>query len=152
MSDKIKVTVWNEGRHEKSNAAAKAMYPNGIHGTVKEFLEKDPELEVRAVTLDDPEQGLPDELLNDTDVLMWWGHMAHEEVKDELVAKIRNRVYDCGMGFIGMHSAHMSKPFRSIVGTSGQLSWGDDQREIVWNLLPQHEIARGIPEYFDLGI
>ncbi len=151
MSEKIKVTVWNEGRHEKTNAAAKAMYPMGIHGTVKEFLDKDAELEVRAVTLDDPDQGLPDSLLNDTDVLMWWGHMAHHEVNDALVEKIKNRVYNEGMGFIAMHSAHMSKPFRAIVGTSGQLSWGDDQREIVWNLLPQHEIARGIPEYFDLG-
>ena len=151
MSEKIKVTVWNEGRHEKTNAAAKAMYPMGIHGTVKEFLDKDAELEVRAVTLDDPDQGLPDSLLNDTDVLMWWGHMAHHEVQDALVEKIKNRVYNEGMGFIAMHSAHMSKPFRAIVGTSGQLSWGDDQREIVWNLLSQHEIARGIPEYFDLG-
>ncbi len=152
MSNKIKVTVWNEGRHEKSEAAIGAIYPKGIHGAVKDFLDKDPDLEVRAVTLDDPDQGLPDELLNDTDVLMWWGHMAHGEVNDALVEKIKYRVYDCGMGFIGMHSAHMSKPFRAIVGTSGELSWGDDQRELVWNLLPQHEIAQGIPEYFDLGI
>lgn len=152
MSEKIKVTVWNEGRHERNEASIGAIYPKGIHGAVKDFLDKDPDLEVRAVTLDDPEQGLPDSLLNDTDVLMWWGHMSHDEVKDELVQKIVHRVYDMGMGFIGMHSAHMSKPFRALVGTSGQLSWGDDQRELIWNLLPQHEIAQGIPEYFDLGI
>lgn len=152
MAEKIKVTVWNEGRHEKSDAAAKAMYPNGIHGTIKEFLDKNPDMEVRAVTLDDPDQGLPDSLLNDTDVLLWWGHMCHHEVKDELAEKVRNRVWNEGMGFIGLHSAHMSKPFRNIVGTSGQLSWGDDQREIVWNIMPQHPIAQGIPEYFDLGI
>ena len=152
MSEKIKVTVWNEGRHEKSNKAAQEMYPNGIHGTVKAFLEKNPDLEVRAVTLDDPDQGLPDSLLYDTDVLMWWGHMAHHEVNDALVEKIKNRVYNEGMGFIGMHSAHMSKPFRAIVGTSGQLSWGDDQQEIVWNQLPQHPIAAGIPEYFELEV
>lgn len=150
MSEKIKVTVWNEGRHEKSDKAAHDMYPNGIHGTVKEFLDKNDDLEVRAVTLDDPEQGLPDSLLYDTDVLMWWGHMSHHEVKDELVEKIKNRVYNEGMGFIGMHSAHMSKPFRAIVGTSGQLSWGDEQQEILWNLLPQHPIAAGVPEYFEL--
>lgn len=150
MSEKIKVTIWNEGRHEKSNAAAKVMYPNGIHGTVKEFLEKNDDMIVRTVTLDDPDQGLPDELLNDTDVLMWWGHMAHGEVQDSLAEKIRNRVWNEGMGFIAMHSAHMSKPFRMIVGSSGQLSWGDGQREIVWNLMPQHPIAAGIPEYFEL--
>ena len=84
MAEKIKVTVWNEGRHEKSDADAKAMYPNGIHGAIKEFLDKNEDMEVRAVTLDDPDQGLPDSLLNDTDVLLWWGHMCHHEVKDEL--------------------------------------------------------------------
>ncbi|MBQ8508432.1 MAG: ThuA domain-containing protein [Clostridia bacterium] len=150
MSEKIKVTVWNEGRHEKSNKAAQAMYPEGIDGAVKAFLDKDPTLEVRAVRLDDPDQGLPDELLNDTDVLLWWGHMAHQCVEDALVEKIKNRVYNEGMGFIGMHSAHMSKPFRAIVGTSGQLSWGDNQQELVWNLMPQHPIAAGIPEYFEI--
>ena len=150
MSEKIKVTIWNEGRHEKSNKAAQAMYPDGIHGTVKAFLEKNEDFEVRAVTLDDPDQGLPDSLLNDTDVLLWWGHMSHNEVKDALADKIKNRVYNEGMGFIAMHSAHMSKPFRAIVGTSGQLSWGDEQQEIVWNLMPAHPIAAGIPEYFEL--
>ncbi len=150
MEKKIKVTIWNEGRHEQHNKGAQAMYPLGLHGTIKAFLEKDPELEVRTVLLDDPDQGLPDEVLNDTDVLMWWGHCAHGDVKDELVERIRTRVYNEGMGFIAMHSAHMSKPFRMMVGTSGQLSWGDDQREIVWNLLPQHPIAAGIPEYFEI--
>lgn len=150
MAEKIKVTIWNEGRHEKINEAAKATYPLGIHGTIKAFLEKNEDMEVRAVTLDDPEQGLPDSLLNDTDVLLWWGHMAHGEVRDELAEKVKNRVYNEGMGFIGLHSAHMSKPFRGIVGTSGFLSWGDEQQEIVWNLMPQHPIAAGIPEYFEL--
>ena len=70
MAEKIKVTVWNEGRHEKSDADAKAMYPNGIHGAIKEFLDKNEDMEVRAVTLDDPDQGLPDSLLGDTDVLL----------------------------------------------------------------------------------
>ena len=78
--------------------------------------------------------------------------MHHGEVPEELAGKIRDRVYNEGMGFIGLHSAHMSKPFRYIVGTSGFLSWGDDQREIIWNLMPQHPIAAGIPEYFELGI
>ncbi len=147
---KIKVTIWNEGRHEKTAEGVRAIYPRGIHNTIKEFLEKNEDMEIRTATLDDPDQGLSDELLNDTDVLMWWGHMAHWEVKDELVEKIKNRVWNEGMGFVAMHSSHESKPFRSIVGTSGQLSWGDDQREIVWNIMPQHPIAAGIPEYFEL--
>ncbi|MBO4229873.1 MAG: ThuA domain-containing protein [Clostridia bacterium] len=152
MADKIRVTIWNEFRHEKTDANAKALYPLGIHGTIKEFLGKyDDEIEVTLAALDDSDQGLPDEVLYNTDVLMWWGHMAHGEVNDELVAKIRNRVYDDGMGFIAMHSAHFSKPFRSIVGTSGKLLWGDEQQELIWNVLPAHPIAAGIPEHFDLG-
>ncbi len=76
--------------------------------------------------------------------------MHHNEVPEELAVKIRDRVYSEGMGFVAMHSAHKSKPFRYIVGTDGNLSWGEDQREIIWNLLPQHPIAAGIPEYFEL--
>ena len=150
MAEKIKVTVWNEGRHDKTVPKVQELYPDGMHGCIKAFLSQNDDIEVRTATLDDPDQGLPDELLNDTDVLIWWGHMAHKEVSDELAAKVRNRVYNEGMGFIALHSAHMSKPFTWIVGTSGQLSWGDDQREIVWNLMPQHPIAAGIPEYFEI--
>ena len=115
--EKIKVTIWNEFRHEKTNEAAKALYPNGIHATIGEFLSKEDDIEVRLAALDDPEQGLPDSLLNDTDVLIWWGHMAHGEVSDELVTKIQRRVLLGRMSFIALHSAHHSKPFRAIVGT-----------------------------------
>ncbi len=152
MSKKINVTVWNEFRHEKSKPEVAALYPDGIHGAIKAFLDQNEDMNVRAVALDDPEQGLPDEVLNDTDVLLWWGHAAHGEVKDELVEKIKNRVFTEGMGFIGLHSAHMSKPFRGIVGTSGQLSWGENQREIMWTILPQHPIAEGVPEYFEIEL
>lgn len=148
---KIKVTIWNEGRHEKSNPEVAAVYPNGIHMALKENLSKlNPDFEIRAVTLDDPDQGLPDSLLADTDVLIWWGHMAHAEVDDALAEKITARVRDEGMGFIGLHSAHFSKPFTRIVGTSGQLSWNDVIQEIVWNIMPSHPIAAGIPEYFEI--
>jgi trehalose utilization protein len=91
---------------------------------------------------------LPDERLENIDVLIWWGHMAHREVSDELVEKIRNRVYLGKMGFIALHSAHRSKPFTSIVGTNGNLSWGRNQKEIMWTLMPSHEIAAGIPDHF----
>lgn len=151
MADKIRVTVWNEFRHEKHNDFVKSIYPNGLHAVVGEFLSECDDIEVTLAALDDPDQGLPDEVLNNTDVLMWWGHMHHGDVKDELVEKIRDRVYN-GMGFIPMHSAHHSKPFRKIIGATGNLSWGDDQHEIIWNMLPSHPIAAGIPEHVDLGI
>ncbi len=144
----IRVTIWNEFRHEKTNEEAKALYPNGLHATIGEFLSKNDDIEVTLAALDDEYQGLPDEVLNNTDVLIWWGHMAHKEVDDALVTKIQRRVYMGKMGFIGLHSAHHSKPFRAIVGTMGNLTWGRNQREIMWNMLPTHPIAAGIPEKF----
>ena len=144
----IRVTIWNEFRHEKTNETCKAIYPNGLHATIGEFLSKNDDLEITLAALDDPDQGLPDEVLNNTDVLIWWGHMAHGEVNDELVTKIQRRVYMGKMGFIALHSAHHSKPFRAIVGTMGNLTWGREQREIMWNMLPTHPIAAGIPDKF----
>ena len=143
----IKVTIWNEGRHDKTSAEVKALYPEGMHNCIKDFLSEDENLLVRTATLDGPDF-LTDELLNDTDVLFWWGHIAHNEVPDELAEKIRQRVMTERMGFIPLHSAHKSKPFQLIVGTTGDLVWGDDQREIVWNMLPSHPIAQGVPTYF----
>ena len=145
---KINVTVWHEYRHEKIEEKVRALYPEGIHAFIKSFLDKNEDMEVRIASLDDPEQGLPDDVLNSTDVLLWWGHMAHKEVNDELVAKIRQRVYTGKMGFIPLHSAHKSKPFGAILGTNGNLSWGRDQKEIVWTMMPAHEIAAGIPDHF----
>ena len=146
----IRVTAWNEFRHEKSNEYVKSIYPDGIHGLIKQFLETKDDIEVTLAALDDPENGLPDEVLNNTDVLIWWGHMAHHEVPDALVERIRTRVYTGGMGLIVLHSGHHSKVFRQVVGTNGNLSWGRDQKEIVWNLLPSHPIAAGIPDHFTL--
>lgn len=150
MAEKIRVTVWNEFRHEKTKENVKALYPNGLHAVVGEFLLETGDMEVTLAALDDEAQGLPDEVLDNTDVLVWWGHMAHKEVNDELVAKIQKRVYLGKMGFVGLHSAHHSKPFRAIVGTNGNLQWGRNQREVVWNLMPSHPIAAGIPDHFIL--
>ena len=146
----IRVTIWNEFRHEKTKEKVKALYPNGLHATIKEYLDTDEELEVRLAALDDEDQGLPDDVLNNTDVLLWWGHMAHKEVDDDLVEKIRVRVYTGKMGFIALHSGHHSKPFKRILGTTGNLQWGRNQKEIVWNLMPTHPIAAGIPDHFIL--
>jgi trehalose utilization protein len=148
--EKIRVTVWNEFRHEKTKENVKAIYPNGLHATIKAFLDKNEDLEVRLAALDDPDQGLPDDVLENTDVLLWWGHMAHGEVNDDLVKKIQNRVYLGKMGFIALHSGHHSKPFKAIVGTNGNLQWGRNQKAILWNLLPGHPITAGVPDHFCL--
>ena len=150
MEKTINVTIWNEYRHEKSDENVAKLYPNGLHAAIGEFLSKNDDMKITLAALDDPDQGLPDEVLNNTDVLLWWGHMNHGEVKDDLVERIRQRVYVGGMGFIALHSAHHSKPFRAIVGTTGNLLWGDNQKEIIWNIMPSHPIAAGIPAHFEL--
>jgi len=148
MSKKLNVVIWNEFRHEKTKPACKAIYPDGIHGFIKNFLSDDENLDITLAALDDPKQGITDELLEKTDVLFWWGHMAHGEVNDELVEKIRQRVYAGKMGLIVLHSGHHSKVFKAVVGATGNLSWGRDQKEIIWNLMPTHPIAAGIPDHF----
>ena len=149
---KIRVTIWNEYRHEKRSEQVRAIYPEGIHKTIGAFLSECEDLEITYATLDDPHQGMPDEVLNNTDVLIWWGHTAHGEVDDALVERIRQRVYAGKMGFVPVHSGHHSKPFKQILGTTGNLSWGQDQKEIIWNLNPSHPIAAGIPDHFILDV
>ena len=145
---KTRVVIWNEFRHEKTREKAKALYPNGLHATIKAYLDGLDDVEVTLAALDEPEQGLSEERLEQTDVLVWWGHMAHDEVDPALVKRIRDRVWQGKMGFIALHSAHMSRPFCAIVGTDGVLSCGRGQREIMWTLMPSHPIAAGLPEHF----
>ena len=146
---KIRVTVWNEYRHERSVPSVAEIYPKGIHGCIGDFLSECDDVEVRLACLDDPDHGIPNEVLDNTDVLIWWGHMHHGDVRDDRVDYIVQRVYN-GMGFIACHSAHHSKPFKRIVGATGNLSWGDEFHEIMWNLKPSHPIAAGIPDKFEL--
>lgn len=147
----INVTIWNEGRHEKTHPEVMKVYPDGIHNCIKAFLGSDEELNIRTATLDDPDNGLPEEVLENTDVLLWWGHMAHHEVPDELVERVHNRVMR-GMGFIALHSAHFSKPFIKLMGTTCSLKWRDGDRERVWCINPSHPIAKGIPEHFNIPV
>jgi trehalose utilization protein len=147
----IRVTVWHEYRHEKRSPKVAEIYPRGIHEAIASHLRKAPDLQVRTATLDEPEHGLTDEVLNSTDVMTWWGHMAHAEVKDEIVAKVKTRVLN-GMGLIALHSGHFSKIFKSLMGTSCDLKWREEQneREILWVTRPGHPIVQGIGEYFIL--
>ena len=145
----INVTVWNENYHEKTDERMQSIYPAGIHGAIKDFLQCDG-ISVKIATLDMPDQGLSDEVLDSTDVLIWWGHVRHSDVSDETVLKIRDRVYSGKMGFLPIHSAHHSKPFKAILGTTGNLTWGRNQKTVVWNLCPTHPIAKGIPSHFEL--
>lgn len=144
----IRVTVWNEFRHELTDEDVKAVYPEGIHEALASFLTVD--FQVNMATLDQPEHGLTEEVLNQMDVLLWWGHMAHGEVADEIVDRVHQRVLD-GMGLIVLHSGHFSKIFQKLMGTTCDLKWREDGLSAkVWNVNPSHPITQGVGEWIDL--
>ena len=150
MAGKIKVTVWNEFRHEKKNEAVKKIYPNGMHEVIAAALRQDANLVVRTATLDEPEHGLTEEVVKNTDVLLWWGHGAHGEVKDEIVKRVQKRILE-GMGLIVLHSGHFSKIFKAMMGTNCSLKWREAaEKERLWNIEPSHPITQGLGEYFEL--
>ena len=144
----MKVTVWNENQHEKKDPVVLEYYPGGLHGYIANFLKCD-DIEVRTATLDDEECGLTDEVLADTDVLVWWGHRAHDQVPDEVVDRVQKYVLS-GMGLVVLHSGHHSKIFRRLMGTTCNLKWRDNTRERIWTVKPNHPIAAGVPETFVL--
>jgi trehalose utilization protein len=148
LAEGLRVTVWNEFRHEKSDENVAKIYPDGIHMALAAALGKDG-FSVRTATLDEPEHGLTAEALDSTDVLLWWGHIAHDEVSDEVVGRVHERVLG-GMGLVVLHSGHFSKIFRKLMGTTCDLKWRHDARERLWVVAPGHPIAEGIGEYIEL--
>ena len=147
----IRVLVWNEYIHEKDpNNASSTVYPHGIHNAIAAFLGKEEDIEVTTATLDDENCGITDEVLKNTDVIIWWGHCGHDRVPDEVAEKVHEAVLN-GMGAVFLHSAHKSKPFMRLLGTSCSLIWresGDAER--VWVTKPSHPIAAGIDTCFEL--
>ena len=149
-NSKINVTIWNEYIHEQKELSVKAIYPDGIHGALATRLAA-LDLEIRTATLDEPEHGLSQKVLDSTDVLLWWGHAAHDKVEDAIVQRVQQRVWE-GMGIIVLHSGHMSKIFRILNGTSGKLHWREaGEKERLWVIDPAHPIAAGLPEHFELS-
>jgi trehalose utilization protein len=145
----IRVTVWNEYRHEKRDPVVAALYPNGIHGAIAAFL-REQGFTAGLASLDEPEHGLTEAVLAQTDVLIWWGHIAHDEVADAVVDRVFERVLE-GMGLIVLHSAHYSKIFRRLMGTSANLTWREDSaKERLWIVAPGHPITEGLDEYFEI--
>ncbi len=152
MMEQVRVTVWNENVHDRTDDKVKEIYPDGLHGAIAQALRADEKqrFAVVAATLDQPVQGLPDDLLTRTDVLFWWGHCAHNQVEDQLVERIYNRVMD-GMGLVVLHSGHYSKIFRKLMGTGCRSRWREsDDRERLFVVEPGHPLASGLPEYFEL--
>lgn len=160
----LRVTVWGEHRHEQTDPAVAARYPEGMHGAIAGAVREHhgERAEVRVALLDEPEHGLTRDVLDTTDVLTWWGHAAHDEVHDDVVDRVHARVL-AGMGLLVLHSGHFSKVFRRLLGTSCALRWRNEgERELVWTIDPGHPVAAGVPnpivipeqemygEYFDI--
>ncbi len=142
----IRITVWHEYRHEKTDPRVAEVYPRGMHEAIAEHLRTVPGLEVRTATLDEPDHGLTQDVVDSTDVFIWWGHMAHGEVRDEIVQRVFDRVMN-GAGLIVLHSGHFSKLFKKLMGTGCNLRWRDDgEREVMWVTRPGHPILAGIDQ------
>lgn len=146
----LRVTVWNEFLHENENDVVRGIYPDGIHETLRRALEARGDVEVRTATLRQPEHGVDDALLEWSDVMVWWGHKAHAEVRDEIAQKVQQEVLR-GMGLVVLHSGHFAKPFKLVLGTNCSLRWREaDEKERLWSLQPGHPILEGVPEMFEL--
>jgi trehalose utilization protein len=153
MESRLRVVVWGENVHEHANPAVGRLYPEGMHEAIASFLRASGGgLDVSTAVLQEPEHGLAEERLARTDVLAWWGHMAHGQVADAVVERVHRRVLE-GMGLIVLHSGHYSKIFRRLMGTSCSLTWRDaGERERLWVCNPGHPIAAGIDRCLELEV
>ncbi|MBT1541069.1 MULTISPECIES: ThuA domain-containing protein [Curtobacterium] len=159
----LRITVWGENVHEQVEQHVAERYPDGMHGAIADGIREHlPEAVIRTATMQEPEHGLTDEVLADTDVLTWWGHAAHQDVDDAVVDRVHRHVLS-GMGLLVLHSGHWSKIFGKLMGTTCTLRWrSEHDQELVWTVNPQHPITRGVPnpivipeqemygEYFDV--
>lgn len=147
----LRVIVWGENTHEHKNPAVAALYPQGMHSVIADGVrELLPDADVSVATLQEPEHGLTEERLARTDVLTWWGHMAHDKVDDKIVERVHKRVLE-GMGLVVLHSGHFSKIFKKLMGTSCDLKWREaNERERIWVVNPGHPIADGLGESFEI--
>lgn len=150
MEPPIRVTVWGENIHDRSDERVRAIYPEGMHETIAAGLREHlaDVVSVRTATLEQPEHGLTESVLAETDVLTWWGHAGHSQVDDAIVTRIHGRVL-AGMGIVVLHSGHESKIFKRLMGTTCSLRWREaDERELVWTVAPAHPIAAGLSDVF----
>jgi trehalose utilization protein len=147
----LRVVVWGENVHEHKNPKVAAIYPTGMHTAIAEGIREHlPTAQVGVATLQEAEHGLPEERLRETDVLVWWGHLAHGQVADAVVDRVQRRVLE-GMGLIVLHSGHYAKIFRRLLGTACSLTWREaDEKERLWVCHPGHPIAAGVGKSFEL--
>jgi trehalose utilization protein len=147
---KIRAVVWGENVHDRENAEVRRIYPKGMHGAIADALNEDKAIHATTATLEQPEHGLTEKRLAETDVLTWWGHRAHGEVSDAVVERVAERVWQ-GMGLIVLHSGHFSKIFKKLMGTPCSLKWREaGEKERVWVINRNHPIAQGLGSHFEI--
>jgi trehalose utilization protein len=147
----IRVTVWGENVHEQRHQVVRDIYPEGMHACIAKALATEPGVTTRTAVLQEPEHGLTEAVLDQTDVLTWWGHAAHGQVDDAIAARVQDRVLK-GMGLIVLHSGHHSKPFKRLMGHNCDLKWREaGEKERIWTVNPAHPIAAGLPPHFELA-
>ena len=141
--EKIRVLAWSELTEPKY------AYPKGINGAVTEYLNVFDDVTAKTACLDDPDQGVSENALKDTDVLIWFGHVRHGNVKSESVDRIARHIKERGMGFLGLHSTHFALPYKALMGTS--CAWRayveDGKSGYIKVVSPSHPIAAGITDF-----
>jgi trehalose utilization protein len=146
----VRALVWGENIHEHTNETVAEIYPDGMHTAIARLLAEDEGIVARTATLQEPEHGLTEAVLDGTDVLLWWGHTAHDKVDDAIVERVAEHVW-AGMGLIVLHSGHFSKIFKRLMGSPCALNWREaGERERIWTVNPGHPIARGLPDQFEI--
>ena len=146
----INALVWGENVHEQTNDDVRSLYPQGMHAAIADALNASDAISARTATLQEPEHGLGEQVLADTDVLLWWGHAAHDKVDDAIVDRVQQRVWE-GMGLLVLHSGHFSKIFKRLMGTPCSLTWREaGELERVWVINRAHPIAAGLDPWFEL--
>ena len=146
----IRAVVWGENVHEQTNAVVRKVYPDGMHASIADALNQHPAITAETATLQEPEHGLSQSRIDQTDVLLWWGHAAHGDVDDAIVERVVEAVWS-GMGLIVLHSGHFAKVFKRLMGTPCNLTWREaGERERIWVIAPNHPITAGLPPCFEL--
>ena len=146
----VNAIVWGENVHERENADVAAIYPGGMHAAIAAALNESDRVSATTATLQEPEHGLPQERVDEADVMFWWGHAAHGDVADAVVERVVEAVW-AGLGLVVLHSAHFSKVFKRLMGTPCALTWREaGERERLWVTAPNHPIVAGLPQHFEL--
>ena len=148
----IRVLVWCEHHQDQFQDNVKETYPEFMHNAIANFLREDKNLDVKTATLyDDENCGITDEVLANTDVIIWWGHVRHRDVPDEIAAKVQKFVLNGG-GFVPLHSAHFCKPFIRLMGTTCGLGVDGFGKHTINCVRPGHPITKSVPELFELPV